>query len=136
LRPPDGGIHPDDIAAGAIRRGTDAERAAAAGAVPQGVHALRGGSAPLIRFAPRDVQEDKGRGPAAGRGLASQVTCATITGADVGARVPPAGSSVTSTALIPLRLPGTPTAADPLARTPNNVPVGVGAALPRCTHIS
>ena len=26
--------------------------------------------------------------------------------------------------------------ADPFALTPNNVPVGVGAAAPRCTHIS
>jgi branched-chain amino acid transport system permease protein len=35
------GVQPDDIAAGAFRRGTDAEHAAAAGAVLPGVHARR-----------------------------------------------------------------------------------------------
>ena len=59
-------------------------------------------------------------------GILTQVTRATITGAVVGAGVPPAGSCVTMTALTPLRPPGTPTAADPFEVTANSVPVGVG----------
>ena len=66
----------------------------------------------------------------------SYVRRATITGAVVGAGVPPSGSCVTITALTPLRLPGTPTDAVPLEVTPNSVPVGIGCALPRSTHIS
>ena len=54
----------------------------------------------------------------------------------MGAGEPPEGSSVTMTALTPFRLPGTPTDAIPLELTLNNVPVGTGAALPLCTHIS
>ncbi len=39
-------VQPDDIAAGAIKRGMDAERVAAAGAVPLGVHAGREATVP------------------------------------------------------------------------------------------
>ena len=45
----------------------------------------------------------------------AQVTGAMITGALVGASVPPAGSWVTITRLTPFRLPGTPTLAEPSA---------------------
>ena len=41
-------VQPDDIAAGAVKQGMDAERAAAAGAGPPGIHARREPGAPVL----------------------------------------------------------------------------------------
>ena len=62
-------------------------------------------------------------------------TRATITAGVVGTRLPPEGSTVTSTRVIPVTSPGTPSAAVPREVTSNSV-LGVGGPLPRCSQSS
>ncbi len=64
----------------------------------------------------------------------SQARGATSTGAWVGTRLPPARSGVTIRRLTPLSAPVTPTSAAPSRVTLNNVRVGEGLALPRCSQ--
>jgi hypothetical protein len=73
---------------------------------------------------------------AGGCGSKPYVVGAMMIGVRVGLRLPPRGSSVTSTLLTPLSYPETPTEPSPRWVTENSTSVGSGACVPRSSHTS